>query len=149
MSRPPRPSHNSQVARAQRPTLREIAEELARAPKQPIDVRFGTVNGVGQFFDPQGRLLAKDRAQLTPVEAAEHLQQGAVLAFEGCGCGGSGKCEISWITVSDAKSLLGTKPKFVKGFGSPTWIDLWRGDGSTVVFAHGDVEWGDMLPVRD
>jgi hypothetical protein len=130
-----------------RPTFRDIVAEVQRAPRQLIDVRPGSVNGKGQLFDPHGRLLTKDHAQITPADAAEQIRQGALLAFEGCGCGGSGACSISWIDAPMLRALRETKPTFVKGYGSPTWIDLWSGDGVAVVFAHGDVEWGDALPI--
>ena len=56
---------------------------------------------------------------------------------------GLGGCSRSWLAQEQVPA--GVRPRFVKGYGSPAWIDLWEGEESTVVFLHGDVEWGDML----
>lgn len=35
--------------------------------------------------------------------------------------------------------------RVVRGYGAPTWIDLWVSETSTVVFLHGDVVWDEVL----
>lgn len=70
---------------------------------------------------------------------------GAYLAFEGRGCGGSAGCRTEWVAPEVRAQISDRKPRFVKGYGSPTWIDCWSGDGGFVVYAHGDVAWGDAL----
>ena len=123
-------------------TFAEIVEEVVEAPAAPIEVRAGSFNRAGQFFDPAGVLLTRQSDSITPAKAATLVAAGAQVAFEGCGCGGfAGGCIPQWL----ATGRLAGKPNFVKGYGSPTWIDSWSGEGSTVVFLHGDVKWGDEL----
>lgn len=126
-------------------TLAEIVEEVRATPRPPIAVRKGSFNSAGQLFDPAGAPLTPVKNPITPARAAELVAEGALVAFEGCGCGGfAGGCQPEW---ADSESLTrltaADNPRFVKGYGSPTWIDEWSSDSSTVVFLHGDVEWGD------
>jgi len=125
-------------------TFAEIVEEVRATPPTPIQVRPGGVNAAGQLFDPSGSLLAA-RSVIDPARAAALVSDGALVAFEGCGCGGfAGGCQPQW---ADAGSLARLRaagnPRFVKGYGSPTWIDEWSSESGAVVFLHGDVKWGD------
>ena len=110
--------------------------------------RRGAFNLAGELFDTSGVLLRLAASEISPDQAADSVRRGALLAFESCGCGGGpgGGCEIEWFDSADVgrANLHGT-PTFVRGFGSPTWIDLWSGDDRQVVFAHGDVKWGSIL----
>lgn len=122
-----------------------VAETLAEPrPMGVPDLRPGSFNANGEFFDRDGHLLAQV-GEVTPGEARKLVAQGALLAFEGCGCGGWAGCQPEWIEESVRAELGASKPRFVRAYGSPTWIDLWRSEAGTVVFAHGDVEWGDAL----
>ena len=117
-----------------------------RGAPQP---RPGGFNLDGEFFDPSGVLLRLAASEITPDQAADSVRSGALLAFESCGCGGvpGGGCKIEWFDSADVgRANLYGEPTFVRGFGSPTWIDLWLGNDRQVVFAHGDVKWGSMLP---
>jgi len=126
------------------PTFSEIvSEERAKPVLFLTDVSSGEVNGEGKFFDPDGKLMTRVKSEITPKEARRYVNHGALVAYEGCGCGGGGGCSPSWFTPDQLPA--GVKPRFVKGYGSPTWIDLWKSEASTVVFLHGDVEWGDAL----
>ncbi len=125
-------------------TFAEIAAEAMAEPQQERVVRPGTFNDHGDFFDLSGNLLARIRG-VTPKQAQELVADGATVAFEGCGCGGWAGCAARWIDAATSVELGLIRPRFVKGHGSPTWIDLWEGDGGSVVFAHGDVEWGDAF----
>jgi hypothetical protein len=126
-------------------SLSEIAAEVRResglAPQ--VIVRPGTYNLNGDLFDPSGILLRPFKTNISPSRAVAYVRNGADLAFEGCGCGGYvGGCDITWFTSDEASA--GTA-KFVKGAGSPTWIDVVKGDDKVVVFVHGDVEWGSLF----
>lgn len=125
-------------------TLAEIVAEVRAAPPEPVVVRPGAVNASGQFFDPAGALLTSQRS-IDPAQAAALVADGALVAFEGCGCGGfGGGCQPEWADESARERLASAgSPRFVKGFGSPTWIDEWSSESSTVVFLHGDVKWGE------
>lgn len=104
----------------------------------------GTFNDQGQFLAPDGDVLIRVKSSISPSKAASLVATGALVAFEDCGCGGyAGGCIPEW--VSTERLAAAGKPKFVKGYGSPTWIDIWKSDSSTVVFLHGDVKWGDEL----
>ena len=109
--------------------------------------RPGGFNGAGEFFDPDGiklRLVAEDA---TEDEAQALIDGGAVVVAEGCGCGGSyGDCTPEWVTHDQLRDLRqGLAPGFSGRYGAPAWIDVWVNDHGTVVFAHGDVSWGNAL----
>jgi hypothetical protein len=105
----------------------------------------GKFNHAGEFHSPEGTRLEQAEDELTPAEALRHVAGGALLAYEGCGCGGMAGCAPVWAEASELTELAsGPKPRFVKGFGAPTWIDLWTDGTREVVFAHGDVEWGSL-----
>ena len=113
-----------------------------------LQPRLGGFNLAGEFFDPSGVLLRLAASEIMPRQAADSVRSGALLAFESCGCGGGpgGGCKIVWFDSADVgRASLHSEPTFVRGFGSPTWIDLWPGNDRQVVFAHGDVKWGSML----
>lgn len=109
--------------------------------------RPGGFNAAGEFFDPDGiklRLVAEDA---TEDEAQALIEAGAAVVAEGCGCGGSyGDCTPEWVTHDQLRDLRrGPAPGITGRHGAPTWIDVWANDHGTVVFAHGDVSWGNAL----
>lgn len=117
-----------------------------RSPDERTAVRPGTFNLNGDLFSPEGELVRRTKAQATPSEARKLVLLGARVAYEGCGCGGGGGCTPSWLDREDAaKAAAATKPQFTGEYGSPTWIDVWKGDADTVVFLHGDVRWGILV----
>jgi len=125
-------------------TFAEIMAEAKSEPKAERVVRPGGFNTDGEFFDLAGNLLTRV-GEVSPKQAQELVANGALLAFEGCGCGGSAGCKAEWIESSVRDGLATMRPRFVKGYGSPTWIDFWQGEERSVVYAHGDVEWGEAL----
>jgi hypothetical protein len=126
-----------------KPTFADIVSEVRATPAAAVDVTAGRFSRAGQFFDPEGMLLTKTRSAISPTESVELLATGALVAFEGCGCGGFTGCDVTWLPPESLRQS--GSPRFVTGFGSPTWIDVWTSDSSTVVFLHGDVKWGDAL----
>lgn len=129
-------------SRRRAPTFSEIVDEERAKPDPRLrQVRPGHVDVDGELVDPDGNLVVSVTAQITPKQARQLVDEGALVAFEECG--GLGGCSPSWFAPEQVPA--GVRPRFVKGYGSPTWIDLWEGEESTVVFLHGDVEWGDML----
>lgn len=130
--------------RPQARTFAEIAAEARAVPPPAPDVRPGRFNAVGELFTPDGVHVVRT-GEVTPVEARSLVMAGALLAFEDCGCGGrAGGCAPRWVSgaVASVAAQAGV-PSFVKGQGAPTWLDLWESEGTLVVFAHGDVVWGD------
>lgn len=132
------------------PTFKDILGEATWSerdddPRGEHAIRPGAFNIAGEFFDQSGARLTRT-GEATPAEAQRLVADGAHIAFEGCGCGGWNGCSPEWFTGDSLAELRAApKPRFVKGYGSPTWIDVWEGDSGKVVFAHGDVKWGASL----
>ncbi len=137
------------MARKRTPTFAEIVAEArlsASDPARTRDARPGRFGRDGALYDPQGRRIELVESEITPDEAVARVRAGAVLAFESCGCGGGGGCTIAWFDSAQLTSAAERgAPAFVRGYGAPTWIDVWEGEGHTIVFAHGDVQWGTLL----
>lgn len=129
-----------------RKTFAEIVAETVATPTQESTKSFGIFDDAGDMWDPDGNRLHRIKSEITPARAREMVREGAQLAWEGCGCGGWRGCQPTWVSTAARLRLgEGSKPRFTNRYGSPTWIDLWDGDAGKVVFAHGDVEWGDAL----
>lgn len=108
-------------------------------------VRPGRFNLAGEFFDLDGNALTCIAEVLQPHEALAEVRAGAIVAFEACGCGGSGSCAPDWPGPAARKRMVAAgEPAHVRG-PAPTWIGLWSGSGSRVVFLHGEYEWADAL----
>ena len=139
------------MARKHPPTFAEIAAEArlgASDAARPRDARPGRFGRDGALYDPQGRRVELVESEISPDDAVARVRAGAVLAFESCGCGGAGggACTIAWFDSAQlTRAAERGAPAFVRGYGAPTWIDVWEGDGQSVVFAHGDVRWGTLL----
>jgi hypothetical protein len=129
-----------------RKSFAEIVSEVVSAPGPERIVRPGRFNREGEFFDPDGGLLVR-RGLLTVGEARDEVRRGAGLAWEGCGCGGWAGCAPIWVDgrVRRWLAAAGSPRLRSRRHGAPTWIDLWQGEARSVVFAHGDVEWGDAF----
>lgn len=122
-----------------------FADIVAEAKAQPA-ADLSSDSGYASFRDPDGNELAKV-GELSPSEARELVREGALLAFEDCGCGGAyGGCDVKWIDVQTSERLAAVSlPRLAKGKRSASWIDLWRGTDVSVVYAHGSVKWGHEL----
>lgn len=130
------------MTKPRKPTFAEIVDEVKATEREPDGrniVRPGKFNLAGRLFDPNGVALERGE-ELTPAEARAAVAAGALVAFEGCGCGGWGGCQPSWHSGVEFTK----RPPRLARHSSPTWLELWRGDGVEVVFAHGDVEWGTI-----
>jgi hypothetical protein len=116
--------------------------ESVRADSSDVTERHpGEFNAHRQLFDLDGIELVRTKTRITPKEAVALVSAGAKAASEGCGCGGWSGCQPIWLTADDVVRLLSNgKPRRLKG-GNPAWIDVWAGEGSTLVFAHGDIAW--------
>lgn len=128
------------------PTLAEVVRDLAAAPDRPRNrrtaIRPGTFNLEGELFAPDGTPLVCSDEALCPGEALAELRNGALLAFEGCGCGGGGGCAPDWLDPRQRRDLcLAGQPRLTYD----CWIELWTGGTHRVVFAHGPIRWGPHL----
>ena len=122
-------------------TFAEIVEEARSsqrdAPPPSRDVR---------FRDPDGNELLRV-GKVEPAEARRLVRDGALLAFEDCGCGGDAPgCSAIWIDKETRHSLASqSAPRLAGGKRSVSWLDLWESDARLVVYAHGEVKWGHAL----
>jgi hypothetical protein len=121
--------------------------ESAAARRGRHAVRPGKFNAAGQFFDPFGGQLALLENELSVNAAQMLVEEGAMVAAEDCGCGGSyGNCAPQWLSDEQLRVLQGgPAPRFSDRGHAPAWIDVWSNDSHIVVFLHGNVLWGDVL----
>jgi hypothetical protein len=139
------------VAKKQRgPTFADIVREptyseLTPAPGRRVPFE-GAVDQAGVFRDLDGHTLELASEEITTADAQELLQAGAQVAYEECGCGGGYGCQPIWVVGEDLAALRsGPAPRQVRTYGAPTWFDVWSNTDVTVVFAHGDIEWGSAI----
>ncbi|MCE1177884.1 MAG: hypothetical protein LWW86_02450 [Micrococcales bacterium] len=143
----------SPVARktARAKTLAQLAAEPTWSESQASHTgrhapRPGGVNSAGEFFDPRGVKLALQLADASEEQAQQAVDAGASIAIESCGCGGAPGCTPRWLQDKDVRTLRGGQPPTFTGrYGAPTWLEVWGAPDRTVVFAHGDMSWGDVL----
>lgn len=142
-ARPPRRSKPTFADLVKEPTW----SESQRTRTGRFAVRPGGVNGAGEFFDPSGLQLWLQAEETTVDEAQRLVDTGALVIAEGCGCGGwYAGCTPRWVTDEQLRALRGApSPTLLGRGGTPTWIDVWSNERGTVVFAHGDVSWGQAL----
>lgn len=130
------------------PTFNDLLKEPTWSElATPKDIRLGTTNRAGDFFDPAGNLLTLAHEEVSLVDAQTFVDDGAIVAFEPCGCGGGGRtgCTAEWFADEAVASIRGGSGPAVTRGKAPTWIDVWKNEATTVVYAHGDVEWGDLF----
>lgn len=134
--------------RRKQQTFADIAEEAKSRPASPAgrnDARPGRFNAVNDLFDPAGNLLLRVAEKVSPAEALELVRAGALVAYEGCGCGGYPGCQPEWPAANQRAALrLADEPSFPTS-ATPSWIDVWRGAGGPAIFVHGVVRWADVF----
>ncbi|WP_213815740.1 hypothetical protein [Glaciihabitans sp. dw_435] len=133
-----------------KPTLADFVRELEAAPssgrvdvpKEPA-IRPSGFNEDGELFDHDGMPLMLWQTT-TPHGAANFIADGALLAYELCGCGGFAGCQPVWVAPDVVSRIKpGSKPNLVDRPNTPEgWIDVWGNTNGTVVFLHGGIEWG-------
>ncbi len=123
-----------------------VAEVHAQPPRKPA-VYPGGHSPDGAFSDPAGHRLTRVSA-LSPNETQQLVLDGALLAWEGCGCGGfAGGCQPTWVEDGERIRIASSStPRFTEHPGVlSSWIDLWEHEETVVVYAHGSVVWEDAL----
>lgn len=95
----------------------------------------------GRLLDLDGHELTRTKTRLTIKQAMALIGAGASAASEPCGCGGWAGCQPQWLDKAELDSLLAVSKPITRKGGSPTWIDAWTNETSTLVFAHGDIVW--------
>jgi len=131
------------MAKKRPPTFADVVREESARPAPLIDAERipGEFNESRQLFDLAGHELLRTKARVTVKDAVALIESGAQAASEGCGCGGWFGCQPIWVPEDELRLLINSgKPRTLKG-DCPTWIDVWTGEGSTLVFAHGDIAW--------
>lgn len=102
----------------------------------------GLFNLAGEFFDLEGEPLRISSGDVSSRQAKKCVLRGALVALEGCGCGGAyGDCGPRWMSIDLVEKLKMAPPPLLVPSEVPTWIDVWKGGHTTVVFCHGTIEW--------
>lgn len=135
------------------PTFKDLVQqptwsEGAKSRTGANAVRPGGFNAAGEFFDPSGELLQLADEDVAPDIAQRLVDGGALVVMEECGCGGmSPGCRPRWLDASDLRRIRGgPEPVFTGAFRAPSWIDVWAGASTKVVYAHGSVSWRALTP---
>lgn len=136
------------ATKRRQPTFAEIVDDVRSQPVAPPSgrhaIRPGQLNQAGEFFDLAGRPLQFE-GRVTAGEAARLIiNQAALVAYEGCGCGGWSHCRPSWASSSQLSALADTKG-LDDLLDSQEWIETYSGDAGQVVFLHGGDDWEDMI----
>lgn len=126
-----------------RKSFAEIVAEVQAAPGSGADDLTDRTN---TLRDPNGTVLERTLPDATPQLAARLVREGALLAFEGCGCGGWAGCPLVWIDEAGRSRAAQATPRFGRHArrGWPSWIEVWEGSTATLVYVHGDVVWADV-----
>ena len=136
------------AVKRRQPTFAEIVDDVRSEPSTPPSgrhaIRPGQLNKAGEFFDLAGRPLHLE-GRVT-AEAAEKLivNHAALVAYEGCGCGGWSHCRPSWASPAQVTALAVTRDLDVL-LDSQEWIESYSGDAGKVVFLHGGDDWEDLI----
>ncbi len=122
----------------------EVAATPPRPRSGPHSVRPGRFNGANDLFDPQGHLVVEEAEVVDPSEALRHLEAGALVAQDVCGCGGHLECQPTWYSAADRRRMVAAGAPRGEIQGDSAWIDFCRAGERTVLFLHGDIVWGDV-----
>ncbi|XGX79822.1 hypothetical protein LQK93_02639 [Terrabacter sp. BE26] len=139
------------VRKSKGPTFAELLKQPTWSEAEPrvpgeYAVRPGKYNAAGELFDPSGAPIRPQQEYVTPELAQELVNGGALVAHEGCGCGGWQGCQPVWLSVDALRRVRsGQAPELIGSHGTPTWIDVWSSDDGVIVYLHGDVRWGDEI----
>lgn len=119
-----------------------VAEERTR-PKvvDHRSVNLGRMNRDGNLCDPDGAILSKLDGDWTEEDALAAVRSGALVAFEGCGCGSG--CTPEWFNA-DELAHVAEPPQPTRG-DAPSWIEIWHSPARQVVFVHGDFTWAQLF----
>lgn len=119
-----------------------VAEERTR-PKlaDRRSVSPGRMNRDGDLCDPGGTTLTKLEGDWTEEDALAAVRSGALVAFEGCGCGYG--CTPEWFDAQELDEV--TEPPLSIRGDAPSWIEIWHSPGRQVVFVHGDFTWAGLF----
>jgi hypothetical protein len=101
------------AVKRRQPTFAEIVDDVRSEPSTPPSgrhaIRPGQLNKAGEFFDLAGRPLHLE-GRVTAEDAAELIvNHAALVAYEGCGCGGWSHCRPSWASPAQVTALTVTR----------------------------------------
>jgi hypothetical protein len=139
-------AHNG--AMAKRGAAKPFAEMVRDLVDTPTPEPAKTLRRIdlshGQFLGPGGVVWLREADTLRASEALSAIQEGALVAWDSCGCGGD--CGFIWPDTASLQRMAKTAPKVrdtKRHFGRLTG---WRSaDGRYLVVASGEVRWGQEL----
>jgi hypothetical protein len=122
----------------------EMVRDLVYAPTPPEPAP-GVDLSAEKFHGPGGVVWLRDADTLTASEALRAVEQGALVAWDSCGCGGG--CPLKWPDTASLQRMSKTAPEVPDSkryFGALTG---WRSvDGRRyLVVVNGAIRWGEEL----
>ena len=122
----------------------EMVRDLVYTPTPPDPAMARVDLSAEQFRGPNGVVWLRDADTLRAGEALRAVQEGALVAWDSCGCGGG--CRLVWPDTASLQRMAKTPPEVRDSkqyFGALTG---WRSaDGRYLVVANGEVRWGEEL----
>jgi len=140
-------AHNGAMAKrdAAKP-FAEMVRDLVDAPRPEPAKELRRIDlSAGQFRGPGSVVWLCEADTLRANEALSAIREGALVAWDSCGCGGD--CGLAWPDTASLQRMAKTAPKVRD---SKRWhfgrLTGWRSaDGGYLVVATGDVRWGQEL----
>lgn len=92
--------------------------------------------------DPSGTVYRELARVVSGAHVVELVSQGALVAWDSCGCGGY--CPVDWLDEAQRAALLaGGAPRIRVKNRPEASMSQWRADdGSSLVLLSGPVRWG-------
>lgn len=81
---------------------------------------------------------------LDPTQAQRLVQDGAVVAWDPCGCGGA--CGLTWLDNAACERLARSAPQVRPSKRYAGAVTQWRNErGGTLLLVQGGIRWGEDL----
>jgi hypothetical protein len=125
-------------------TFADIVAEVTSQPSRGPRVPAGRHAAYWGDTDQHRYELVND--QLTPDDARRLAQQGALVVYDKCGCGGD-QCELDWLSAAEVKRLAeGGPPVLHPSKNGRADLEHWHSpDGKDLIVVAVEVSWGDRI----
>jgi hypothetical protein len=116
----------------------DIVREVEDQPVVPAADSSGVV-------DPNGKRWHRHLLKISPARALELAKEGALIAWDPCGCGGY--CGFNWYGAADAARMVAAGTPTVRSTKRRKGnISLWTSDdGGVLVVAEDAIQWGGVI----
>lgn len=126
-------------------TKREPRWPFAEVVREVLDAPAPRQAETGGVRDPSGTYWVQSKEEISPDEALTSVSDGALVAYDPCGCGGS--CGFRWFTPDELTRLLRSGAPVVRRTkrhrgNLSEWVSA---DGGVLVVAEDAVRWADLL----